>query len=169
MSTNTEAWGDPRSRTTEWFDPMIGATAARDMTGLDYLRALADGQYPPPPIAVTLGFDVTSVEPGKVVFEATPGEFVYNPIGLVHGGFACTLLDSVVGCAVHTTLPAGVGYTSIEIKVTYLRPILASTGRVVARGWVTKPGRRVAFAEGTVEDAGGKLLASASSSVLLLS
>ena len=103
-----------------------------------------------------------------MTFLITPDESSYNPIGLVHGGLVCTLLDSVVGCAVHTTLPAGVGYTSIDLQVSYLRPVHAHSGRLVAHGWVTKPGRRVAFAQGDVRDADGRLLATATSSLLII-
>ena len=100
-------------------------------------------------------------------FSCTVDESVYNPIGAVHGGLVCTLLDSVAGCAVHTTLPAGVGYTSIELKVTYLRAVTRASGPLTAVGTVVKPGRRVSFAEGQVFDAAGKLVATASSSLLV--
>jgi uncharacterized protein (TIGR00369 family) len=115
-----------------------------------------------------MNFAITEVGDGDVRFATTPDESVYNPIGMVHGGLVCTLLDSVLGCAVHTTLPAGVGYTSIEIKISYLRPVHAHSGEIVAHGWVTKPGRRVAFAEGDVRDGDGRLLASGSSSLLII-
>ena len=98
------------------------------------------------------------------MFTAVPDESHYNPIGSVHGGFYATLLDSVCGCAVHSTLPAGQAYTSLELKVSFLRPITVDTGPVTAHGWVTKPGSRAAFAEGDIRDASGRLLATASSS-----
>lgn len=98
-----------------------------------------------------------------------PNESHYNPIGSVHGGFYVTLLDSVCGCAVHTTLPAGVGYTSLEIKTNFLRPMTVETGKVTAKGWVTKAGRSAAFAEGEIRDQSGKLLATASSVCLIVS
>jgi len=97
-----------------------------------------------------------------------PDESAYNPIGLVHGGLVCTLLDSVTGCAVQSTLPADLGYTSVEIKVNYLRPVHAGSGELHARGWITKPGRRVAFAEGDVRGLDGKVVATASSTCLIL-
>jgi len=112
---------------------------------------------------MTLG----EVEPGRVTFTCEPDESHYNPIGTVHGGFVCTVLDSVAGCAVHSTLPLGVGYTSLEIKVNYLRPVNATTGPLVAVGTVTKPGSRVAFAEGTIHDSEGRLVATASSTLLV--
>jgi uncharacterized protein (TIGR00369 family) len=161
-------WGEPRTRTIEWYDPMATAAKIAARSGMEAMRAVADGLIPPPPIAATMGFRLVEVGEGEVRFAVTPDESLYNPIGLVHGGLVCTLLDSVVGCAVHTTLEAGVGYTSIDLKVSYLRPVHASSGELVAHGWVTKPGRRVAFAEGDVRDQDGKLLATGSSSLLIM-
>jgi uncharacterized protein (TIGR00369 family) len=156
-----------RSKTVDWSDPMALAEHAKGVAGIDFLRAIAAGELPPPPIATLMGFTVQRVDPGEVVFGCLPDESVYNPIGVVHGGLVCTLLDTVAGCAVHTTLPAGVGYTSLEIKVNYLRPVRAGA-ELTARGWVTKPGRRVAFAEGDVRDAAGTVLATASSTLLVM-
>jgi uncharacterized protein (TIGR00369 family) len=164
----TAAWGEPRHKTITWHDPLAAAREGATMAGIDHLRAMLDGKLPPPPIAAHFDFGPTRVEPGEVTFTCTPDESAYNPIGLVHGGLVCTLLDSVTGCAVQTTLPAGVGYTSIEIKVNYLRPVHGDTGQLVARGWVTKPGRRVAFAEGEVRGPDGKVLATASSTCLIM-
>ena len=137
------------------------------MAGLDYVRAIQVGEIPPPPIAVVMNYSIAELEEGRAVFEGEPGEEHYNPIGVVHGGYAATLLDSAMGCAVHTTLPAGVGYTSIEIKVNYLRAVHATSGPLTAIGRVVKPGRRVAFAEGEVLDAQGRTVATASSSLLV--
>jgi uncharacterized protein (TIGR00369 family) len=167
MTERREDWGEQRSKTVSWYDPLTAAKAGAQLSGLEHLRALIRGELPPPPIATVLGFTLVSAEPGDVQFSCTPDESSYNPIGLVHGGLVCTLLDSVAGCAVQTTLPVGVGYTSIEIKLNYLRPVHAG-GRLLAHGWVSKPGRRVAFAEGDVRDADGKLVATASSSCLVL-
>jgi uncharacterized protein (TIGR00369 family) len=167
--TGPAEWGEARERTVRWHDPLVGAGAGATMRGLDYLQSMLDGRLPPPPIAATMGFLLGSVGPGEATFVGTPDESVYNPIGVVHGGFVCTLLDSALGCAVHTTLPAGVGYTSIEIKVNYLRPVTAGSGELTARGWVTKPGRRVAFADADVRAADGKVLATASGSCLIMS
>ncbi|WP_369690718.1 PaaI family thioesterase [Nocardia crassostreae] len=148
------AWGEPRTKTVTWYDPKIGLEAlASGMTGLEYLTGMLEGRIPGAPIAGLFGMRPVSVETGDVVFGCTPDESMYNPIGTVHGGTACTLLDSVIGCAVQTTLSAGVGYTSVEIKINYLRPITAQTGEFFAHGWVTKPGKRVAFAEGDIRDA----------------
>lgn len=160
-------WGDARSRTVTWYDPLASAAQGAGMVGIDYLRAMIDGTLPPPPIASLFGMTLADVEPGRAEFHCDPDESAYNPIGVVHGGLVCTLLDSAVDCAVHTTLPQGTGYTSIELKVSYLRPVHADSGPLVAVGVVTKPGRRVAFAEATVTDRHGKVVATASSSLLV--
>ena len=165
--TAPEDWGDARSRTVTWHDPMITAAGALERSGLETLEAIRDGLLPPPPIAMLMQFDVRSLEEGRVEFGCTLDESVYNPIGVVHGGLVCTLLDTVAGCAVHTTLPKGMGYTSIELKVNYLRPVHATSGPLTAIGRVVKPGRRVAFAEGEVLDAQGRTVATASSSLLV--
>ena len=157
-----------RSRTITWDDPVPPLAASMRMSGIDYLRALAAGEYPPPPIARLLGFDIVEVSEGEVVFECAPGEWHYNPLGTVHGGLACTLLDTVVGCAAHTTLPQGVGYTSIDLNVSYLRPITSASGTLRAVGRVVKSGQRVIFAEGEIQDAAGRALATATSSLLVL-
>jgi uncharacterized protein (TIGR00369 family) len=156
-----------RSKTVSWHDPLALASIGRTMSGLDFLRRLAARELPAPPIAELFGFGIETVEPGDVVFTCRPDESTYNPIGVVHGGTACVLLDTVAGCAVHSTLPAGVGYTSLEIKVNYLRPIHGGVG-LVAHGWVSKPGRRVAFAEGDLRDAEGRVLATATSTCLIM-
>ncbi|WP_439594169.1 PaaI family thioesterase [Microbacterium sp.] len=157
-----------RSRTVTWDDPMPPLEASAELSGLEYLRALIAGEYPPPPIARLLGFDIVEAREGEVVFECEPGEYHYNPLGTVHGGLACTLLDTVVGCAAHTTLAKGVGYTSIDLNVSYLRPILATSGTLRAVGRVVKTGSRVIFAEGVLQDAAGRSLATATSSLLVL-
>ncbi len=162
-----ESWGEPRSRTVEWYDPMVTAAGAAGMTGLEAMRAIRDGALPPPPIAMLLRMSIHDLAEGRVEFGCELDESVYNPIGVVHGGLVCTLLDTVVGCAVHTTLPQGVGYTSIELKVSYLRPVLATSAPLRAVGRVVKPGSRVAFAEGEVRDAAGRTVATASSSLLV--
>lgn len=163
------SWGAPRSRTVTWYDPMQVAAAGLSMSGLELLSAVRDGILPPPPISQLFQMGVNTVEPGHVEFTCELDESAYNPIGVVHGGLVCTLLDTVVGCAVHSTLPVGSGYTSIEIKVSYLRPVHGTSGPLVATGTVVKPGRRVAFAEGSVSDASGKTVATASSTLLVFS
>ena len=165
--TTPESWGAPRSRTVEWHDPLITAAGALERSGLATMEAIRDGELPPPPIAKLMQMGIAALGEGRVEFTCELDESVYNPIGVVHGGLVCTLLDTVAGCAVHTTLPAGVGYTSIELKVSYLRAVHAGSGPLTAVGRVVKPGRRVAFAEGEVLDAAGRTVATASSSLLV--
>jgi uncharacterized protein (TIGR00369 family) len=163
----SDAWGEPRTKTVQWWDPRGSAEQGRLLAGIEHLRAVRDGVLPPPPIAGLMDFGMTVVEDGEVVFTCTPDESVYNPIGVVHGGLVCTLLDSVCGCAVQTQLPQGTGYTSLEIKVSYLRPVHADSGQLTARGWVTRRGRRASFAEGDVRTPDGKVVATASSTCLV--
>ncbi|MCZ2837720.1 PaaI family thioesterase [Modestobacter sp. VKM Ac-2985] len=157
-----------RTRTFAWGDPMQTATAARASAGVDVLRAVVAGELPGPPIADTLGFDLIEVEPGRVVFAFEPAEYHYNPIGSVHGGVYATLLDSATGCAVHSMLPAGVGYTSLDLTVKFLRAITLDTGRVTCVGTVTHLGGRTALAEARLLDAEDRLLGTASSSILVI-
>ena len=163
----SEAWGEPRSKTVTWYDPLSAAERGRQLSGLEHLRAVLDGELPPPPIAGLMTFGMVSVEAGDVVFTCTPDESAYNPIGVVHGGLVCTLLDSVCGCAVQSLLAQGTGYTSLEIKVSYLRPVRADSGPLTAHGWVPRGGRRASFAEGDVRTGDGKIVATASSTCLV--
>jgi uncharacterized protein (TIGR00369 family) len=164
----TERWGAPSTRTMVWHDPTVTASAAAAMTGLDFLRAVRDGVLPPPPMAAVLGFTLDEVEPGRVIFRCTPDTSTYNPTGVVHGGLVCTLADSATACAVHSTLEAGVGYTSIDLAVSYLRPVTKDSGVLRAEGIVTKPGRRVAFARAEIVDGAGRPVATATSSCLVI-
>lgn len=159
---------EQRSRTIAWQDPMITARAAADREGMEMLQAVIDGELPNPPIGETIGFFLESVEPGRAVFAFDPQEYHYNPIGSVHGGVFATLLDSAAGCAVHTMLPAGVGYTSLDLSVKYLRQVRLDTGRVTCIGTVTHLGKRTALAEAQLKDSDDRLLATATSSCLLL-
>ena len=136
------------------------------LSGLELMRRMiADGRGPP--IASTLQFMLAEVDKGRAVFRATPGPHAYNPIGVVHGGYAATLLDSACGVAVHSMLEPGQGYTTLELKVAYHRAITNDTGPVEAVGKVTSFGRRVAFSEAQLTDASGRLLASATSTLLV--
>ena len=162
-----ESWGEPRTKTITWYDPLQSAEQGRQLSGLGHLQAIRDGRLPGAPIAGLFGFSVVSAEAGDVVFQGTPDESAYNPIGVVHGGLVCTLLDSVCGCAVQSLLEQGVGYTSLEIKVSYLRPVRADSGSLTAHGWVPRPGRRASFAEGDVRTPDGKVVATASSTCLV--
>ncbi len=138
-----------------------------DLTGLEQLRALmASGRRPG--IADSLDFNLTEVDTGFAVFEGTPGQHAYNPIGMVHGGYAATLLDSACGCAVHSNLKAMQSYTTLELKVAYHKALTNQTGALRAEGRVLTMGRRVAFAEAKLIDATGRLYASATSTLLVI-
>lgn len=157
-----------RALTVAWSDPHALAEAGRTMSGLDFLQALVAGRLPPPPIAQLLGFRLVEVAPGHAVFECTPGEQHYNPIGVVHGGLAMTLLDSAMGCCVQTKMPAGTGYTTLEAKTNLVRAITSATGTVRAIGRLIHAGSRIATAEGRIEDAAGKLYAHATTTCIVL-
>ncbi len=158
-----------RSRTLVWQDPLPTAAAGATMAGLEYMSAIVAGEMPPPPIAVTMRLRPVELEEGRVVFEGEPGEEHYNPIGVVHGGYAATLLDSALGCAVHTTLPAGVGYTSLGLEAKFVRPISRDTGRVLCEADVVYRGRKQATAEARLTAAAsGKLLAHGQATCMIL-
>jgi len=148
-----------RTRTVSWQDPFILANLVGPESGIDLLRRMIKGDLPPPPIAELLGFRLVKAEPGEAVFEFEPAEYHYNPIGVVHGGVAGTLLDSAMGCSVHTTLPAGMGYTTLEFKVNLVRAITMNTGTMCVEGRLVHGGKRAATAEGRVIDRDGKLYA----------
>jgi len=158
-----------RTRTYSWEDPMALRDAGAGLSGLDYLKAVFGRRLPPPPIAATLDFTGVEVEEGRAVFVGQPAEFLYNPIGVVHGGFAMTILDSAMGCAIHSTLAAGEGYTSLETSVNFVRPITLETGRVRCEGKVLHRGGRVATAEGRlIAEGTGKLLAHGTTTCLVM-
>jgi uncharacterized protein (TIGR00369 family) len=168
MDIDKEAAGD-RSLVVTWSDPRTGAAAAVRMAGLDYMRAMLAGEVPLPPIASLMGITLLEVEPGRVVVAADPAEYHYNPIGLVHGGLMSTLLDSAMGCAVHTTLPQGTGYNTVELHLNFVRSLSAEMGRVWCEGKVIHGGKRLATAEGRIVDREGKLYAHGTTTCLLLS
>ena len=157
-----------RPRTFSWHDPLETAQAARGLAGLDFLRRIAAGELPQPPIAYTLDYALLEVEQGRAVFGFRPAEMHYNPIGMVHGGIPCTLLDSAMGCAVHSTLPAGVGYTTLELKVNIVKAIGKDTGFLRAEGKLIHAGRSTAVAEGRLVDEAGKLYAHATTTCMIL-
>jgi uncharacterized protein (TIGR00369 family) len=151
-----------------WEDPAPGLALAAEMSGLEYVRAIFGGRLPSPPIAELMGFEGSEVEEGRAVFRSEPGEYLYNPIGVVHGGFAMTLLDSALGCAVHTTLARGEWYTTLETKVNFVRPITLETGPVRCEATVIARGRRVATAEGRlIAEWTGKVLAHGTTTCLI--
>jgi len=157
-----------RRRELVFQDPVASFERAAGMTGLEQMRAIASAELPPAPIAVVMNFAPAFIDEGRVVFLGEPGEEHYNPIGVVHGGYASTLLDTVLGCAVHTTLAAGEAYTTQTLEVKLLRPITRETGRVRAEGEITYRGRRQATAEARITSAEGKLLASGTSTCMIL-
>lgn len=157
-----------RTRTITWDDPTTALDNSSGMSGLEFIRAIFEGRLPRPPITATMGFTGGSVEEGKATFKGEAGEYLYNPIGVVHGGFAMTLLDSAMGCAVHTTLAADEAYTTLEVKVNFVRPITLETGPLVCEGKIVHRGGKVATAEGRlVAERTGKLLAHATTTCLV--
>ena len=140
----------------------------RSFSGLEFLRRVAAGELPAPPISETLNFFIREVEKGRVVFAGTPEFRFYNPLGSVHGGWAATLLDSCMGCAVHSALEAGQGYTTLELKVNFVRALSEDVGRVEAEGRLLHAGKRVATAEGRLYGADGTLYAHGTTTCLIL-
>jgi uncharacterized protein (TIGR00369 family) len=157
-----------RARNVTWSDPVLTAEGARGRTGLAFLRAILDKTVPPAPIQATIGFDLIAAEEGLARFRAVPDEHQYNPMNGVHGGIACTLLDSAMGSAVMSTLDERTGYSTVDLTVHLTRPITQKTGPIVAEGRVVHRGSRVATAEGRLTDEAGRLLAHATTTCLLL-
>jgi len=141
---------------------------AQHMTGLEFLEAIRDGDLPSPPMAQALDFELTEVERGRAVFTGSPDARFYNPIGSVHGGYAATLLDSAMGVAIHSLLEAGQAYTTVEIKINFVRPITDATGQTRAEAKVISIGKRLATAEGRLTDSNGKLLAHGTATCMIL-
>jgi uncharacterized protein (TIGR00369 family) len=157
-----------RRRVVTWEDPAATAAQAAGQDGIDFLQAIASGQAPPPPIARLLGMTVEKVAVGQVTFGLETGEHLYNPIGSVHGGVFCTVLASAMGCAVHSTLRAGQGYTTLELKVNLVKRLTVDVPTVAATGRVLTSGRRVATAEGQLTGPDGTLYAHATTTCLIL-
>ncbi len=157
-----------RSLTVTWQDPLAAFAAGKALAGIDYMKEMIAGRIAPPPIMALLGYRLTQVGEGLAVFECEPAEQHYNPIGVVHGGLAMTLLDSAMGCCVHTRLPAGTGYTTLEVKINLVRAIVAKTGTVRATGKVIQFGSKTATAEARLEDAAGKLYAHGTTTCIIL-
>ncbi|HEY0147812.1 MAG TPA: PaaI family thioesterase [Allosphingosinicella sp.] len=138
------------------------------LSGLELLRAMVAGRLPAPPMAQTLGFRLVEVEAGRALFEGDPGPHLLNPLGSVHGGWALTLIDSATGCALHTELPAGIGYTTVETKANFNRAIAADAGTVRCEGRVLHRGRQIATAEARITSNEGNLLAHGTSTLIIL-
>ncbi len=145
----------------------VSAERQKQMSGLDFVRGLVDGTLPLNTIAQTLGYYVSEAENGRVVVAANPGDVHLNPAGTVHGGFTATLLDSCMGLAVQSTLERGLGQTTLEFKISLLRPITPETGVIKAEGVVLNRGRRIGTAEGRVTDGNGRLLAHGTTTCLI--
>jgi uncharacterized protein (TIGR00369 family) len=156
-----------RERTHTWDDPAHLNTIMRTLPGLECLQRVIAGELPPPPMARLMDLRLIEVTSGRAVFASTPAEFHYNPLGVSHGGFAMTLLDSAMGCAVHSTLQAGDIYTTIEFKVNFLRPLTVATGEVRGVGTVLNTSRATALAEGRLEGPDGKLYGFATCTCLI--
>lgn len=159
---------ETRTRVVRWADPVALAAEGTALTGIEFLEAIARGDLPPPPIAALLGMGVILVEPGHVTFTLKPDEHLYNPLGSVHGGAIATLLDTALGCAIHSTLPRGTGYTTVELHVNYIRPAVRATGTLTADARALHVGRTLATATAEVRDAAGKLYAHATTTCLVM-
>ncbi len=156
-----------RTRAFSWENPLATAKIGRDLSGLEYLRKMMAGEIARPPMGAMMNFVISEIGDGQATFTVEPAEYHYNPIGMVHGGLAATLLDSAMGCAIHTKLPANVGYTTLEIKVNYIRPMTIETGKVRCEGKIIHVGNRTAIAEGKILDANDKIYAHATTTCMI--
>jgi uncharacterized protein (TIGR00369 family) len=162
-------WGQPRTREVTWYDPQAIRPQLTGLSGREYLQGMIDGRIPPPPIVEMASSRLVSVGDGEAVFRCRPDESWLNPLGLVHGGLLCTLLDSAMGVAVQSTQPVGRGYATIELKVSFLEPVAFDGSELEAQGRVLRVGRRIAFAEAHAHDAQGTLVGHATSSLASVS
>lgn len=158
---------DERTRTYSWVDPLPNVAKGLSMSGLDYMQALAKGDIPAPPLTATLDFTLAEAREGYARFEGIPQEFHYNPIGVVHGGLAATLLDSALGCAVHTMLAQGIGYTTLQLNINLVRAITKETGLIKCEARTVHVGRQMATAEAEITDENGKLYAHGTTTCLV--
>ncbi|WDF66972.1 PaaI family thioesterase [Sphingobacterium oryzagri] len=156
-----------RTRTYDWESPLDTAGKAQTLTGLEFLKGILNGEIPAPPIAKTLDFQTLSVEEGKILFEFTPYEFHYNPIGSVHGGVISTVLDTAMGCAVHSVLPQGVAYTTLELKVNFVKAVTIKSGKLLVEGRLIHSGRTTALVEADLKSESGTLYAHGVSTCLI--
>ncbi len=148
-----------RKRTHEWANPLEMAEKAKSMSGFDFLNGILKGELPPAPIAETLGFYPLSLEKGKVVFEFEPKEFHYNPIGTVHGGVITTVLDTVMGCSIQSDLPQGLAYTTLELKVNFLKAVTIKSGKLKSTGKIIHIGKTTALVEADLKSESGQVYA----------
>ncbi|HEY0698710.1 MAG TPA: PaaI family thioesterase [Micromonospora sp.] len=163
----TQTGNPPRSRTFSWSDPATNAAHLGRRGGLELLQAMIAGEVPAPPVMHLIDVGRVEAEEGRFALELLPQEFHYNPLGGVHGGVLATLLDTAAACAVHTTLPAGIGYTSLDLNVKFIRPVTVRSGLLRCEGTVLQRGQRVALAEAKLTDARDRLVAHATSSCLI--
>ncbi|ANW02664.1 PaaI family thioesterase [Bradyrhizobium icense] len=157
-----------RHRVVEWQAPGPIARAASGMSGLEIMSAIRDGILPPPPMARLIGFEMRIAEPGRIVMELDPDESLENTIGLLHGATAAALLDTAMGCAITTMQPAGQTSVTLDLKLTYLRPLSVRSGAISAEGKVIKFGRQTSYAEGFVRDRAGNLAVHATGTFTML-
>jgi uncharacterized protein (TIGR00369 family) len=167
MDSTPPSAASTRTRTFSWADPQAALAAMRIQPGLAYLQQVVAGAYPAPPIAHLMDLRLVEVERGRVVFVATPAEYHYNPLGIVHGGLAATLMDSAMGCSVHSCLDAGDRYTTIELKVNYLKAMTLETGTVRAIATIVHISRTIALSEARLVDAGDTIYAHGTSTCLI--
>ena len=157
-----------RSHTITWGDPFAGPGIARTMSGIEYLRAMSLGVAPAPPIASLIALAFESIDLGRVVMLGRPAEYHYNPLGIIHGGFASTLLDSALGLVTLSILPKGMMFTTLDLHVNFARPIHVDTGEMRCTGEVVHGGKRVVTSFGRLEDKNGKLYAHANATCMVL-
>lgn len=167
-TTDLFAAASRRERVVDWQAPAVVAKAAAGMSGLAVMRAIRDGILPEPPMARLIDFRLRVVEPGRIVMELEPHEGLENTIGLLHGATAAALLDTAMGCAISTMLPAGQGAVTLDLKLTYLRPLSVKSGTISAEGKVIKLGRQTSYAEGSVRDGSGDLAVHATATFSML-
>ncbi len=163
----TQTQDATRSRTFTWSDPQLNAAEIGRRSGLQTLHAMIDGELPAPPILHLIGATGMEAEEGRVTVLMPAAEFHYNPLGTVHGGIIATLLDTAAGCTVHSTLPAGVGYTSLDLSTRFIKPVTTGSGLLRCEGSIVSRGRRVAVAEARLTDERGTLVAHATSTCML--
>jgi uncharacterized protein (TIGR00369 family) len=169
MSDMSDAGSDEsRSRTFSWGDPALIGRASRQLNGLDLLRSMGQGELPLPPVLSLMGITGGTADIGRVSFRMLPQEYHYNPMSIVHGGVLTTLLDTAMGCAVQSRLPAAAGYTTLDLQVRFVRPVSVATGEITAEGRVVHFGGTVVTAEGEIKDSQGRVMAHATTSCLIL-
>lgn len=157
-----------RERSYTWGDPLALATAAQGLSGRDFLALVGSGELPVPPAGATTGIVPVDIGDGTVIFQLMPAEWHYNPIGSVHGGILATLADTALGCAIHTKLPVGTGYTSLDLTIKFTRAATLESGMLTCRGQVMSIGRRTGTAEARITDSADRVVAHAVATCLIM-